>query len=170
METVARICDLLLTCLRNDGKAIFFGNGGSATEAQHLSAELLGRFYLDRPALPSVSLADNTAAMTAIGNDYSYPDVFSRQIVGIGRPGDVAFGLTTSGDSVNVVRALEAAKGNGLLTVAFTGARGGRAAQIAHEAFRAPSEDTPRVQEAHLLVGHTMCEIVEAELFGAAAG
>jgi D-sedoheptulose 7-phosphate isomerase len=169
LESASRIADRLLVALRSGGKVFFFGNGGSATEAQHLSAELLGRFYRDRPALPAVSLADNTAAMTAIGNDYSYEETFARQLLGLGSPGDVAIGMSTSGNSPNVVRALEAAKGHGLVTVAMTGAQGGRVAEIAHEIFRAPSRDTPRIQEAHLLIGHTICEIVENELFPASA-
>jgi D-sedoheptulose 7-phosphate isomerase len=169
LESASRIADRLLVALRSGGKVFFFGNGGSATEAQHLSAELLGRFHRDRPALPAVSLADNTAAMTAIGNDYSYEETFARQLLGLGSPGDVAIGMSTSGNSPNVVRALEAAKGHGLVTVAMTGAQGGRVAEIAHEIFRAPSRDTPRIQEAHLLIGHTICEIVENELFPASA-
>lgn len=166
LSTAARIAELILTSLRAGGKVIFFGNGGLACEAQHLSAELMGRFYIDRPALPSVSLSDNTAAMTAISNDYSYEDTFARQIIGIGSAGDVAIGMTTGGSSPNVVKALVTAKERGLVTVAFVGSKGGRAADVADVAFRAASDDTPRIQEAHLLVGHTICEIVEAELFG----
>jgi D-sedoheptulose 7-phosphate isomerase len=168
LEAASRIADRLLVALRSGGKVFFFGNGGSATEAQHLSAEMLGRFYRDRPALPAISLSDNTAAMTAIGNDYSYEETFARQLLGLGSPGDVAIGMSTSGNSPNVVRGLEAAKGHGLVTVAMTGGHGGRIATIAHEVFRAPSDDTPRIQEAHLLIGHTICEIVENELFPAA--
>lgn len=166
LEVAALIAGAMIRALREGGRVIFFGNGGSATEAQHLSAELMGRFYLDRPALPSVSLSDNTAAMTAISNDYAYEQTFARQILGLGRPGDVAVGLSTSGNSLNVVRALEAAKGAGLTTIAFTGQRGGSCADVAEHCFRAPSNDTPRVQEMHLLIGHTVCEIVEAALFG----
>jgi D-sedoheptulose 7-phosphate isomerase len=168
LQAASRIAGRMLAALRSGSKVFFFGNGGSATEAQHLSAELLGRFYRDRAALPAISLSDNTAAMTAIGNDYSYEETFARQLLGLGSPGDVAVGMSTSGNSPNVVRALQAGKGHGLVTVAMTGRRGGQAAEIAHEVFRAPSEDTPRIQEAHLLIGHTVCEIVENELFPAA--
>jgi D-sedoheptulose 7-phosphate isomerase len=165
LETISRIGDVMVTALRNDGTIFFFGNGGSSAEAQHLAAEMLGRFYRDRQALPSICLSDNTAAMTAIANDYSYDETFSRQLAGLGKPGDVAVGLSTSGNSANVVRALQVAKANGLQTVVLTGAGGGLAADVAQENFRSPSTDTARIQEVHLLVGHILCEIVENELF-----
>ncbi len=167
MEALADIASALLTSLKAGGTVFFFGNGGSSTDAQHLSAELLGRFYLDRPALPSVCLSDNTAAMTAIANDYSYEEVFSRQLAGLGRAGDVAIGISTSGGSANVVRALQVANDKGLVTVAFTGARGGPITLVADHVLRAPSTDTPRIQECHLVAGHTLCEIVEVELWAA---
>ena len=165
LEAVSRISDVLITALQSGATVFFFGNGGSSAEAQHLAAEMLGRFYRDRDALPSICLSDNTAAMTAIANDYSYDETFSRQLAGLGKPGDVAVGLSTSGNSTNVVRALQVAKAKGLTTVALTGAGGGLAGEVAHETFQAPSTDTARIQEVHLLVGHTICEIVEAELF-----
>lgn len=164
LDSASRIAERMVAALVSGNKVIFFGNGGSAAEAQHLSAELLGRFYSDRRPLAAVSLGDNTAAMTAIGNDYSYSETFARQILGVGSAGDVAVGLSTSGNSPNVVRALEVARERGLATVALTGAQGGKVADVADEVFRAPSEDTPRIQEAHLLIGHTICEIVESEL------
>lgn len=169
LASAGRIADRILISLQAGGKVIFFGNGGSATEAQHLSAELLGRFYRDRPALAAISLSDNAAAMTAIGNDYSYAETFARQLLGVGSVGDVAVGMSTSGNSANVVRALEVAREHGLVTVAMTGAKGGRVTTIADEVFCAPSEDTPRIQEAHLLVGHTICEIVEDHMYPAYA-
>ena len=150
--------------LRAGGKVLFFGNGGSASDAGHLAAELLGRFALERRSLPAVCLSDHTAAMTAIGNDYGYDDVFARQVAGLGRPGDVAVGLSTSGSSPNVVRALETARELGLVTVALTGAGGGKVAGVVDVCVRVPSEDTPRVQELCMLLGHTLCEIVEREL------
>jgi D-sedoheptulose 7-phosphate isomerase len=159
------ILDAVTAAVQGGHTVFFFGNGGSSADAQHLAAELLGRFYRDRTALPSVSLADNVAAVTAIANDYAYEEIFSRQIRGLGRPGDVAVGLSTSGNSANVVRAFEAAREMGMLTVAFTGADGGKAAAAADLCFRAPSTDTPRIQEAHQLVGHTLCEAVEAAVF-----
>jgi D-sedoheptulose 7-phosphate isomerase len=158
-EAAARVVD----CFRAGGKVLFFGNGGSATDAGHLAAELLGRFYADRRPLPALNLADNTAAMTAIGNDHSYDQVFSRQVRALGVAGDVAIGLSTSGNSANVVRAVEEATALGMGTVAFTGATGGKLAQAVELCVRVPSDDTPRVQEMCMLLGHTLCEIVERE-------
>jgi D-sedoheptulose 7-phosphate isomerase len=164
-EQAARAARLMLSCLRSGGKVIFFGNGGSAQDAGHLAAELMGRFAFDRPGLAALSLPDATAAMTAIGNDYSYDEVFARQVLGVGRPGDVVVGLTTSGNSINVVRALEVAGQAGMTTVALTGAHGGKAAAVAQMAIRVPSDDTALVQEACMHLGHTICEMVEAALF-----
>jgi D-sedoheptulose 7-phosphate isomerase len=155
----------IINCLRADGRVIFFGNGGSAQDAGHLAAELMGRFAFDRPGLAALSLPDATASMTAIGNDYSYDEVFVRQILAVGRPGDVVIGLTTSGNSVNVVNALEEAARAGMITVALTGASGGKAASVARIAVRVPTDDTARAQEACLHLGHTICEMVEAALF-----
>jgi D-sedoheptulose 7-phosphate isomerase len=154
----------VVDCLAAGGKVLFFGNGGSASDAGHLAAELLGRFCADRRPLAAVALADTTAALTAIGNDYGYLEVFARQVRALGRPGDVAVGLSTSGTSGNVVRGLEAARETGLATVAFTGASGGKLVDLADVCVRVPSEDTPRVQELTMLLGHTLCEIVEREL------
>ncbi len=162
---VVEVARLTIRCLRTGGKVIFFGNGGSAQDAGHLAAELMGRFAFDRPGLAAISLPDATAAMTAIGNDYSYDDVFARQVLAAGRPGDLVIGLTTSGNSVNVVRGLEAARRAGITTVALTGACGGKAATVAQICIRVPSDDTGRVQEACMHLGHTICEMVEAALF-----
>lgn len=151
--------------LRGGGKILFFGNGGSSMDAGHLAAELAGRFYRDRPGLPGLSLADGTASVTAIANDYSYEDIFSRQVRALGRAGDVAVGLTTSGNSRNVVEALIAARDLGMTTVALTGAAGGKVAGNVDICIRVPTDDTPRVQEACMHLGHTICEFVEAELF-----
>ncbi len=159
------IARLMIESLRSGGKVIFFGNGGSAQDAGHLAAELMGRFAFDRPGLAAISLPDATAAMTAIGNDYSYDEVFARQVLAAGRAGDVVVGLTTSGNSPNVVRALEAAADAGMTTVALTGARGGKVAEAAEFCIRVPSEDTGRIQEACLHLGHSICEMVEAALF-----
>jgi D-sedoheptulose 7-phosphate isomerase len=160
----ADIVAAVISALRGDGRVLFFGNGGSATDAGHLAAELLGRFCLDRRSLAAIALPDATASMTAIGNDFGYDAVFARQVEGLARPGDVAVGLSTSGNSANVVAGLAKAVELGCVTVAFTGATGGRAAEIADIALRAPSTDTPRIQECHMLVGHTVCELVEAAL------
>lgn len=159
------IARLMISSLRSGGKVIFFGNGGSAQDAGHLAAELMGRFAFDRPGLAAISLPDATAAMTAIGNDYSYDEVFARQVLAAGRAGDVVVGLTTSGNSPNVVRALEAAADAGMTTVALTGARGGKVADVAALCIRVPSDNTGRVQEACLHLGHSICEMVEAALF-----
>lgn len=155
----------IIDSLRAGGKAIFFGNGGSAQDAGHLAAELMGRFAFDRPGLAAISLPDATAAITAISNDYSYDEVFARQVLATGRPGDVVIGLTTSGNSPNVVRALEVAGQAGMTTVTLTGALGGKVADVAKICIRVPSDDTARVQEACLHLGHSICEMVEAALF-----
>lgn len=161
---VAEVADRVVAALRAGGKVIFFGNGGSSMDAGHLAAELLGRFYLERPALAAVSLADATAAVTAIGNDYSYEQVFARQLRGLGRAGDVAIGLSTSGNSPNVVAALQAARELGIYAVALTGAGGGLVREVADACLQVPSDDTPRIQELCLHFGHSICELVEQEL------
>lgn len=159
------VAELIISSLRSGGKAIFFGNGGSAQDAGHLAAELMGRFAFDRPGLAAISLPDATATMTAVANDYSYDEVFARQVLAVGRPGDVVVGLSTSGDSLNVVRALEAACQAGMTTVALTGARGGKVAGLAEICIQVPSDNTARIQEACLHLGHTICEMVEAAMF-----
>lgn len=164
-EQATEVAQLMIRCLRSGGKVIFFGNGGSAQDAGHLAAEFMGRFAFDRAGLAAISLPDATAAMTAIGNDYSYDEVFARQVLAAGRPGDVVVGLTTSGNSTNVVRALEVAVDGGMITVALTGAHGGKAASLARISIRVPTDDTGRAQEACLHLGHTICEMVEAALF-----
>lgn len=164
-DQAVEVARVMLGCLRSGGKVIFFGNGGSAQDAGHLAAELMGRFAFDRPGLAAISLPDATAAMTAIGNDYSYDEVFARQVLGVGRPGDVVVGLTTSGNSLNVVRALDVAAQAGMTTVSLTGAQGGKAAALAQIPIRVPSDDTALIQEACMHLGHTICEMVEAALF-----
>jgi D-sedoheptulose 7-phosphate isomerase len=164
-EQTVEVARLIIGSLRSGGKVIFFGNGGSAQDAGHLAAELMGRFAFDRPGLAAISLPDATAAITAIGNDYSYDEVFARQVLAAGRSGDVVVGLSTSGNSPNVVRALEAARRSGMTTVALTGAGGGKVADVAEVCIRVPSDDTARIQEACLHLGHTICEMVEAAMF-----
>lgn len=164
-DRVVDIARLMITALRSGHKVIFFGNGGSAQDAGHLAGELMGRFEFDRPGLPAISLADATATMTAIGNDYSYDEVYARQVLAVGRPGDIAVGLTTSGNSQNVVTALEAAAEAGMVTVAMTGEGGGKAAAAAEVSLQVPTSDTARAQEACMHLGHVICEIVEAALF-----
>jgi D-sedoheptulose 7-phosphate isomerase len=164
-DVAVEIARAMILALRAGNKIIFFGNGGSSQDAGHLAAELMGRFAFDRPGLPAISLPDATAAMTAIGNDYSYDEVFARQVLAAGRPGDVAVGLTTSGNSPNVVRALEAASNVGMITVALTGQGGGNAAAAADISLQVPTTDTARAQEACMHLGHVICEMVEAALF-----
>ncbi|RLD88515.1 MAG: phosphoheptose isomerase [Bacteroidetes bacterium] len=147
------------------GKVLFCGNGGSAADAQHLAAELSGRYLYDRDPLYSEALHVNTSYLTAVANDYSYDLIYSRMIKGSGKKGDVLFGISTSGNSVNVINALKQAKELGMKTVAFTGAGGGEMASVADLSIRVPSEDTPRIQEAHIMIGHIICEIIESELF-----
>lgn len=161
---IRKAADILIEAFRNGGQAIFMGNGGSSADAQHIAAEFSGRYMLERPALPGVCLS-NIAPVTAIGNDYSYDLVFKRQIEGICRKGDVVIGMSTSGNSKNVILAMEAAKERGAITISFTG-DGGRMMEIADHAVVIPSKETPRIQEGYLCACHTMCGIVERELFG----
>ena len=167
-EKLATVAALLANRLRAGQTLFTCGNGGSAADAQHIAAELAGKFYLHRPGLPAVSLTTNTSALTAIGNDFSYDEVFSRQLEGLARPGDVLFALTTSGRSPNVRRAVEWARAHGVTTVAFTGARGAEFAALCEHAFVAPSDDTPHIQEAHITLGHALCALAEAALYGPA--
>jgi D-sedoheptulose 7-phosphate isomerase len=155
----------LTQVLRDGKKVLFFGNGGSAADAQHLATELAGRFQLDRRALPGLALTVNTSLLTAIGNDSSFEYVFARQVESLGTPGDAAIGITTSGRSRNVLRGLEAARDRGLLTVALAGRTGGLLEPLTDYCLCIPSDDTARIQEAHILIGHILCEIIERGLF-----
>ncbi|MCA9728129.1 MAG: D-sedoheptulose 7-phosphate isomerase [Candidatus Eisenbacteria bacterium] len=154
--------------IRAGHQVIFFGNGGSAADAQHMVCELAGRFYLERKPVAAVSLTVNTSSLTAIGNDYSFDVVFARQLEGAARAGDVAVGLSTSGNSKNVVLALEAARSLGLRTVGFTGRGGGKVRSLVNHWLPIDSDETPRIQEGHILAGHIICELTERELFGEA--
>jgi D-sedoheptulose 7-phosphate isomerase len=157
--------DALVACYRAERKAILLGNGGSAAQAAHLAAELVGRYLRDRPALPALSLLDNHSAVTAIGNDYGYECSFSRQVEAHACPGDVVIGLTTSGRSPNVVAALRAGRDRGAATIGLAGRSGNDLAEVADHLLLVPSDDTPRIQEGHLVIGHTLCEIVERAIF-----
>ena len=163
---IATMVQILYDCIRGGGKVIFFGNGGSAADAQHLAAELSGRLYLDRPSLPAVSLSTNSSALTAVGNDYGFEHIFARQLPGIGNRGDVAVAISTSGNSPNVLEAIRLAHRIGMITFAWTGQGGGELAQLADYTLHVDSEQSPRIQEAHILAGHLICEIVERRLFG----
>jgi len=168
-ETLLRVlqgaANEVIESQRRGGKTLFCGNGGSAADAQHLAAELSGRFYYDRAPLYAEALHVNTSYLTAVANDYSYREIYSRLVRGMGRPGDVLIGLSTSGNAANVVEALIAANELEMMTIAFTGQSGGRMKDVARFVLRVPSTDTPRIQECHMLLGHILCEIVEASLF-----
>jgi D-sedoheptulose 7-phosphate isomerase len=164
LDEIGRFADLVVAALSEGGKVVLFGNGGSAADATHLAAELVGRYMVERDPLPALSLTDNASSLSAIGNDYGYDDVFARQVRALGRPGDVAVGLSTSGRSENVVRGLRAAGRLGLRTVAMTGEAGGRLGAISDLCLRVPATSTARIQECHMVIGHTVCEIVERAL------
>lgn len=168
-ELLARIAEagkVLAGALGNGRRAYLMGNGGSAADAQHIAAELVGRYKMERRGLPVIALTVNTSCLTAIGNDYSYDVVFSRQIDALASQGDVVIGISTSGNSRNVLLALEAARKKGARTIGLTGRSGGRLRAVAELCLCMPSEDTPRIQEAHILIGHILSEIVERELCG----
>jgi D-sedoheptulose 7-phosphate isomerase len=156
--------------LRNGGTIFFCGNGGSAADSQHLAAELVGRYERERDALPAVALTVDTSTLTAIGNDYGFEDVFHRQLLGLGKAGDLLVAISTSGNSPNVLKAVETARRKGMSTVALTGKGGGRLAGACDQAIVVPSSQTSRIQEAHIIIGHIMCQYIEEELSGGSAG
>lgn len=165
LTTIADIAEKIIECYRADSKVIIMGNGGSAADAQHLACELVSKFMLKRRALRAIALSVNTSVLTAVGNDYGFNQVFARQIEAWARPGDVVVGISTSGNSENVVAAMEQAKEKGAFTVAFTGESGGKLAPLADICFKVPSSSTPRIQEAHITAGHIICDMVEKALF-----
>ena len=165
LTQLTSIIKLIADALENGNKLLLFGNGGSAAQAQHLAAEFVNRFFMDRPPLPAMALSTDTSILTSIGNDYSFSEIFSKQIVALGREGDVAIGISTSGNSANVIRAIEVAKEMGLETVALTGNDGGDLAKVANHSLIVPSSNTPCIQEVHMAVVHILCEMVEAQIF-----
>lgn len=165
LKTVESIVNDIVECYKHDGKVLWCGNGGSAADSQHLSAELSGRFYYDRPPLFSEALHVNTSYTTAVANDYSYDIIYSRLVSAMGRKGDVLIGLSTSGNSANVIKAIEAANDIDMITVGFTGETGGKMKDVCKYLINIPSKDTPRIQECHMIIGHTICELVESNLF-----
>lgn len=165
-ERVVEIGQLLIRAFREGRKVLLFGNGGSATDASHLAAEFVGRYRRDRDPLPALALACDMAAITCIANDYDYTDIFSRQIKAHGRKGDVAIAISTSGNSLNVIRGVEAATDRGLVTIAWTGTTGGKVGDLVDYCFRVPSSVTARIQECHITLGHVLCEFIEERLFG----
>ena len=163
IEVVAVRC---VTALRNGNKILLAGNGGSAADAQHLAAELVGRFSLDRPGLAAIALTTDSSALTGIGNDYGFERLFSRQVEAVGRPGDVFFGISTSGRSPNVLNALRVCRDRSIVAVGLTGKHGGEMPPLCEHCFRMPSTETPKIQEGHIVVGHILFALVEREMFG----
>jgi D-sedoheptulose 7-phosphate isomerase len=166
LATLSRVAQAVIHAFRQGNKVILFGNGGSANDAQHIATELVGRFAFDRPALPALSLAESLSSVTAISNDYGFERVFSRQMEAFQRPGDVAIALSTSGNSPNVLNGVAAANKGELHTVGMTGRSGGKLRSLVQDCLCVPSDDTPRIQECHTLLGHILSQIVEQELFG----
>lgn len=166
-ELVVEIARAMAVCLAGGGKVMFCGNGGSAADSQHLAAEFTNRFKLERPPLPGLALTTDTSALTAIGNDYSFDEVFSKQLQALGRPGDILVGLSTSGTSSNVIRAMREAKRNDIVTVGLAGQSGGEMAAVSDFLVTVPSGDTPVIQEIHISAGHMMCHLVDHFLFEA---
>ncbi len=166
IESIAAAGALCVELYRNGGKILLAGNGGSAADAQHIAAELVGRYGFDRPSIPSIALTTDTSSLTAIGNDYGYDRVFSRQLEGLGSEGDLFIGISTSGNSENIINAFKSAKAKAITTLALTGRDGGKMAQMADCSIVVPSDSTPRIQESHILIGHILCDIIEKELFG----
>jgi D-sedoheptulose 7-phosphate isomerase len=166
LSTLSTVAQSMIQAFRQHNKILLFGNGGSSNDAQHIAAEFVGRFAFDRPALPALSLAENISTLTAIANDLGFEQVFSRQIEALARPGDIAIAISTSGNSPNVLHGVATANKANLLTVGLTGRSGGKLRSLARECICVPSDQTPRIQECHTLVGHILSEIVEQELFG----
>jgi len=170
VRLIATVAELIVKAMQQGQKVLLFGNGGSAADAQHIAAEFVGRFAMERAALPATALSVNTSCLTAIGNDYGFDRVFSRQIEAFGKPGDVALGISTSGDSPNVLLGLAKAKIMGLTTVALTGDSGGKMKNDADYCICAPSGETPRIQECHILIGHALAELVERAIVYGSSG
>ncbi len=166
LQIIQECSDIITKAFEQGNKVLFCGNGGSAADAQHLAAEFSGRFYTDRKALPAEALHCNTSYITAVANDYSYDVIYSRMIDGIGQPGDILIGLSTSGNSRNIVEAFKTAKLKGMTTIGFTGSGGGSMKPISDFLIEVPSKDTPRIQESHIMLGHIICQLVEENYFG----
>jgi D-sedoheptulose 7-phosphate isomerase len=165
LSKLVKVVEILITALKAGNKILLFGNGGSAADAQHLAAEFVNRFVIERPPLPAIALTTDTSVITSIGNDYDFSEIFSKQIRAIGQPGDIAWGISTSGNSTNVLKGLEIAKKMGLVTIAITGKDGGNIARVADFPINVSSSNTARIQETHITVGHVICELVDMKLF-----
>ncbi len=166
LQKIEQAAQMWIATFRSGGKILFCGNGGSAADAQHLSAELSGRFYTNRPPLYAEALHVNTSYLTAVGNDFGFEEIYARMTEAAGRPGDVLVAFSTSGNSPNILKAIDKARDQGMSVVGFTGASGGKMATLCDILFNVPSTDTPRIQEAHILIGHILCQLVEAGMFG----
>lgn len=169
MASISLVADRLINIYQNGGKLLIAGNGGSAADAQHIAAEFVSRFFFDRPGLPAIALTTDTSMLTAIGNDYGFENVFSRQVEAQGNSNDMFIGISTSGNSKNVIKAVEAAKFKGIYTVSLCG-QGGILSDLSDVALRVPSESTPYIQECHIAIGHIICAVVEESLFGSTHG
>jgi len=165
LKKIVAVVEAVTAALKAGKKILLFGNGGSAADAQHIAAEFVNRFVIERPPLPAIALTTDSSIITSIGNDYDFSDIFSKQIRAIGQKGDVAWGMSTSGTSANVVKALETAKKIGLVTIGLTGRDGGDVARIADHSLNVSSTSTPRIQEVHITAGHAICEMVDFKLF-----
>ncbi|MEN9448439.1 MAG: hypothetical protein RJA25_1729 [Bacteroidota bacterium] len=165
LKTIEAVTDVMINCYKHDNKILFCGNGGSAADAQHLAAEFSGRFYNDREPLDAEALHVNTSYLTAVANDYSYNEVYARIVKAKGRKGDILVGLSTSGNSANIIEAFKVAKERGMIIVGFTGATGGKMKEYCDYLLNIPSTDTPRIQESHITVGHIICQLVEEKFF-----
>ena len=166
LTTINTVTSAITSAFKQGNSVYFAGNGGSAADAQHLAAEFSGRFYKDRKALPSDALHCNSSYLTAVANDYSFDIIYARLLEGLAKPGDVLVGISTSGNSANIVKAFEMAKTIGVVTIGFTGATGGKMKDLSDYLINLPSTTTPRIQESHILVGHIICELVEIQIFG----
>ncbi len=163
---IGKVADICVESLKNGGKVLFCGNGGSAADAQHLAAELSGRFYFDREPLFAEALHVNTSYLTAVANDYSYDEIYARMVRAKGKKGDVLIGLSTSGNSLNIIKAFVTAKDIGMTAIGITGKTGGGMKSVGDLLLNVPSTDTPRIQESHILIGHIICELIESKIFG----
>lgn len=168
-DRIALVAGLMVTAFREGRKVLLFGNGGSATDAAHIAAEFVGRYKRERTPLPAIALATDIAAITCIANDYGYDELFARQVRAHGQKGDIAVGISTSGNSPNVLKGIEAARECGMITVAWTGGTGGKLAGLVDHSFVVPSTVTARIQESHITLGHVLCELVEETLLGTAS-
>jgi D-sedoheptulose 7-phosphate isomerase len=165
-DRIVEVVHLIARTFREGHKVILFGNGGSATDASHIAAEFVNRFLIDRPPLPAIALNTDIAVLTSISNDFGYDQIFSKQLSALGHEGDVVIGISTSGNSPNVIKALDVAKKNGMKTVVLTGGTGGKMTNLADYTFVVPSKHTPHIQETHITLGHILCQLVDEELFG----